>query len=395
MLLLGLTMSTLTAFAEQERENERGDDRNRGISLFARSSENENEHASESRKSEYSLGYVTVKDSVKIPSLGEVGSVSSSNEKPDYFWISSLSRLQRRGSQLIRERISTLQSNKTVIEANKTLTQVQKDSLTAIIASNVTGLTALSNSIASSTDATSTRELINSIYTNFRIYGVVIPQVRLEKRIYDLQNHSTKLSDLFIKVQAKIDEYKGKGKDVTVWQKSLEDAKVMVALDMNTLANLSVKVMALKPSDYGTTSKAVIDSANKELKNVVRDFNTIAKTLNKSKTLKNAVGSSTPTLPGTGTTTTATTTAANPAPTVTTYTTAQVAAHATASDCWIIVSGKVYSVATYAAMHPGGKAAITTMCGGDATTAFNTRGGSGSHSSSAKATLGTFLVGTL
>ena len=74
---------------------------------------------------------------------------------------------------------------------------------------------------------------------------------------------------------------------------------------------------------------------------------------------------------------------------------AQVATHATPADCWIVVSQKVYSVSGYLTMHPGGQSAITSQCGKDATTAFDTRGGTGSHSSSARATLGSFLVGTL
>jgi cytochrome b involved in lipid metabolism len=72
-----------------------------------------------------------------------------------------------------------------------------------------------------------------------------------------------------------------------------------------------------------------------------------------------------------------------------------VATHSTQSDCWIIVSGKVYSVSSYIAMHPGGRSAIITMCGKDATAAFTSRGGTGSHSSSARSLLGTFLVGSL
>lgn len=77
------------------------------------------------------------------------------------------------------------------------------------------------------------------------------------------------------------------------------------------------------------------------------------------------------------------------------FTQSEVAAHNTATDCWIIVSNNVYSVASYIAMHPGGRSAIVNQCGGDATTAFQTRGGTGSHSSSARSTLNTFLIGTL
>lgn len=222
-----------------------------------------------------------------LPMTPIVSSVMSVQEREDGMFSSRYQKVQLRGDILIKERINSLNANMKVIASDKSLTVEQKAALTAIATTNITGLTALKASIASSTDATSTKNLVNSIFTNFRIYGIVIPQIRLEKRIYDLQNHAGKLSDTFIKVQTKINEYKGKGKDVTVWQKSLDDAKILVANDMNTLANLFTKVSALKPSDYGTSSKATIEQANASLKSVLKDFNTIKKNLHKPSAMGN------------------------------------------------------------------------------------------------------------
>ena len=56
---------------------------------------------------------------------------------------------------------------------------------------------------------------------------------------------------------------------------------------MNTLANLFTKVSALKPSDYGTSSKATIEQANVSLKSVLKDFNTIKKNLHKPSAMGN------------------------------------------------------------------------------------------------------------
>ena len=90
-----------------------------------------------------------------------------------------------------------------------------------------------------------------------------------------------------------------------------------------------------------------------------------------------------------------TTTAKPAASSGTTLTKALVASHSAATDCWIIVSGKVYSVAPYLSMHPGGKSVIVKVCGKDATDVFTNRGGTGEHSSSAWKLLGQFLVGAL
>lgn len=231
---------------------------------------------------------VFAENDVIIPNPPSLTTVTPGIEREETGHFLRHSKIQSHAETLIKERINSLNANLKVIAADKSLTAEQKASLSTVITTNITGLTALRSSIASSTNATTTKNLTSSIITNFRIYGVVIPQIRIEKRIYDLQNHSVKLSDTFLKVQAKIDEYKGKGKDVTVWQKSLDDAKVLVANDMNILANLFGKVSVLKPSDYGTTSKSVFESTNTSLKTVLKDFNTIKKNLHKPGTLSDS-----------------------------------------------------------------------------------------------------------
>lgn len=72
-----------------------------------------------------------------------------------------------------------------------------------------------------------------------------------------------------------------------------------------------------------------------------------------------------------------------------------VATHNTPTDCWIIISGKVYSVSSYLSQHPGGAFRITPYCGQDATQAFATQGGQGTHSSGAQADLAQLLLGSV
>lgn len=76
-------------------------------------------------------------------------------------------------------------------------------------------------------------------------------------------------------------------------------------------------------------------------------------------------------------------------------TSAEVAKHSSQSDCWFIYGGSVYNVTAYIPFHPGGTSRIVNTCGGDATVAFDTRGGSGTHSTSAKNTLQNYLLGSL
>ena len=72
---------------------------------------------------------------------------------------------------------------------------------------------------------------------------------------------------------------------------------------------------------------------------------------------------------------------------------AELTKHNTPSDCWLIVSGKVYNVTDYINMHPAGPETITPYCGKDATAAFDTRNGRGPHSQGAQDALNNYYVG--
>jgi len=74
-----------------------------------------------------------------------------------------------------------------------------------------------------------------------------------------------------------------------------------------------------------------------------------------------------------------------------TYTLADVAKHATATDCWMVLNTTdIYDFSNYIAQHPGGSAMVP-YCGKDGTQAFNNVG----HSSGAVRLEASYLVGAL
>jgi Cytochrome b5-like Heme/Steroid binding domain/Bacterial Ig-like domain (group 2) len=74
-----------------------------------------------------------------------------------------------------------------------------------------------------------------------------------------------------------------------------------------------------------------------------------------------------------------------------TYTLADVALHATATDCWMVLNTTdIYDFSNYIAMHPGANAMVP-YCGKDGTQAFNNVG----HSAGAVRLEASYLVGTL
>ena len=73
----------------------------------------------------------------------------------------------------------------------------------------------------------------------------------------------------------------------------------------------------------------------------------------------------------------------------------ELAKHNKTTDCWLLIQGKVYDVTNYLTVHPGGVGTIEPYCGKEATDAFLTRGGTGSHSNAAFQDLTQFLLGDL
>lgn len=64
-----------------------------------------------------------------------------------------------------------------------------------------------------------------------------------------------------------------------------------------------------------------------------------------------------------------------PSPQAGKHTAEEVAKHNTESDCWAIVDGNAYDLTEWINSHPGGPGAISSLCGTDATKAFEQQHG--------------------
>jgi len=73
----------------------------------------------------------------------------------------------------------------------------------------------------------------------------------------------------------------------------------------------------------------------------------------------------------------------------------EVAKHNSANDCWFIIENAAYDVTQYLSLHPGGKNRIIPFCGQDATVAYSTMGGKGSHSLFADNELSKLKIGQI
>lgn len=82
-------------------------------------------------------------------------------------------------------------------------------------------------------------------------------------------------------------------------------------------------------------------------------------------------------------------------PTVTEYTTADVATHNQTTDCWLILNTQVYDITQFLSSHPGTPEAITPYCGQDATQAFTDDTVGHQHSENATRLSENYRIGIL
>jgi len=80
----------------------------------------------------------------------------------------------------------------------------------------------------------------------------------------------------------------------------------------------------------------------------------------------------------------------------------EIAKHNKQTDCWMLISGKVYDITSYFGKHPGGSRTMVSTCGIDATNAYKTQdpsasssGNKSAHSSRAENLLNDYYLGDL
>ena len=85
-----------------------------------------------------------------------------------------------------------------------------------------------------------------------------------------------------------------------------------------------------------------------------------------------------------------------------TLNTTEISKHNKSSDCWLLISGKIYNITSFFGSHPGGNGVMAATCGTDATAAYNTKdpnatssNGRSSHSSNASNMLNAYFIGNL
>lgn len=172
--------------------------------------------------------------------------------------------LQERARREIQRRINSLNKILERIAKIKRLTDTQKNILTNQIQAEVQKLTDLDVRIAGETDPAVIKTDAQSILKSYRIYALFIPKIHILGAADVMQNAADKLDEISLRLEIKITEAEGAGKDVTSLNALLSDMKEKTASASSQAEKARDLVIPLTPDGY-PDNKAILKEAREML----------------------------------------------------------------------------------------------------------------------------------
>lgn len=170
-----------------------------------------------------------------------------------------------RGNTEIDRRLITLNTLHGKIASATKLSASDAATLNATVSGDISTLNTLKTQLDADTTVTAAATDAQSIITGYRVYALVVPQVDLVKTADDQQVAEGKLASLSTKLAARITAEQQKGTNVTSLQASLNDLNAKVGASTGISANIESTVITLVPSDYNTNHAVLSGDRNQLL----------------------------------------------------------------------------------------------------------------------------------
>lgn len=180
-----------------------------------------------------------------------------------------LEKIKTQADKLISNRIASLNSLLQRVTNDTRLSADEKSYLSSQIQSTIDNLNALKAQIDADTDVDTAKADAKTIITNYYIYRIFVPKIRLLLAVNNLQALSLKLSSTSASIQNLINTLKNEGKDTSVLQNLLDDVSLQLSVINTTLTNDKTKLETLNTtSDF----QAVLVQVRKDLAEVRSNF---------------------------------------------------------------------------------------------------------------------------
>jgi archaellum component FlaC len=174
-----------------------------------------------------------------------------------------LQNIKNKADTLIMNRLDSLNNLLTRVQNDTRLSTSEKSSFVSEIQQDVSGLTALKGKIDADTDVATARADAKSIITNYYIYAVFEPKVRLLVTLNNLQTTASYVQALVPQIQNLINTLKSQGKDTSQIQPLLDDISTQLQTINTTLTNDITSVQNIStttkrnPTDFSTVRQDI------------------------------------------------------------------------------------------------------------------------------------------
>lgn len=158
--------------------------------------------------------------------------------------------LQERARREIKRRVNALNKILERITKIKKLSDTQKTALDTQIQGEIQKLTDLDTKIAGETDPAVIKTDAQSIIKSYRIYAFFIPKIHILGASDAMQNATVKLDEISVRLETKITEAEGAGKDVNDLRILLSDMKEKTASASSQAKKADDLVLPLTPDGY-------------------------------------------------------------------------------------------------------------------------------------------------
>lgn len=190
---------------------------------------------------------------------------------------SSLPAIQDKAHAAITARVTKMQTLITKVQAAPALGS-DGTTLVARMNTDITGLTALDATIKADTTVAAARADAKKIFTDFRIYALVVPSTRMVVAADAVQGvAATRLTTAADRLQAAVTK-----RGLTAEQPTLDDMKAKIAAATAATAGMSSHLLGLTPAQWNAdhhlldsdranlkTARAALQDARSDAKTVV------------------------------------------------------------------------------------------------------------------------------
>lgn len=181
-----------------------------------------------------------------------------------------------KADQEIDRRIKSLTELATRIQAMQKVTDAFKQGVTATVQNEISALNALKTKIHADTDAAVLKTDIQSITKSYRIYALVMQQIRIAAAADRAVSLVSMMSTFGSKLQARVQAAQQGGADVTAMMTSLNTMATKLQ-EAQTKAQAAVSVSAVLTPDDGDAAKlksnnAALAEARADLKTAMKDI---------------------------------------------------------------------------------------------------------------------------